>query len=293
MVFPPKIIHMIWFGPYLPVQYELNMVSFASKNPDFRVIIYLDYNVEKFKQRFCRLKNIRVYHYSNMYQEFARRHAPAQVELNRRWLEAERFEEEGNFAAVSDIFRLDVLYYLGGYYFDTDIHCKRALMPVSVPHGMLINTHEDFIPESFFETEDSVAELINNIVIATPFAEAIQLARIKINENYIVYSDREARRAFFRERGSDPYGNKLKGSVINMSGPRIQADIVLAKPYCHIKQDQLVVPKAFHEALDIKCDNSWVPSCKAWVWGYHDQITTGFTKFQALYRKHQARKKLK
>lgn len=281
-MYPPKLIHMVWFGPRLPVQYELNIISFALKNPDFSVRLYLDHNVTVISQRLASFPNIVVLDYATVYSELEESNPDDKVDLNRIFIEAERTLPDGNFAAASDIFRLDLLYYFGGYYIDTDIRCIQSITPVPVPHGILTNT----VYGSY--NLRTGAGIINNLLISTAKANVVQVMREQLQLNYFMgmaTMSTEDIKVFFEKRKQ-----MLKMFVVATSGPSVIGNVLLKEPYATKPQHELIIPNSLLSNLYITCDNSWLPHGALSLKEREKGLHAAATKIQAHYRGRLSRK---
>lgn len=88
----PKIIHQIWLGGEIPEQYRLWGKTFVDKNPGWQYILWDERALERFG-----LVNQKL------------------------------FDKAEKYAFKADIARYEILYRLGGIYFDTDIECMQSL----------------------------------------------------------------------------------------------------------------------------------------------------------------------
>ncbi len=86
----PRIIHFIWFGSPLPERFKPLIASWKKHHPTWEIKIWTDKDVHSF---------------------------PFPYDTERA------FKQARNFGEKSDIFRLIVLYYIGGLYLDVDFEC--------------------------------------------------------------------------------------------------------------------------------------------------------------------------
>lgn len=95
----PKIIHQIWLGSPLPEQYESFVQSWIDLHPEWEHKIWNDEDAASYTFIDDRLR--------------------------------EAFERETNWAVKADIWRLDILFQIGGIYADPDFLAIRPLDPVA------------------------------------------------------------------------------------------------------------------------------------------------------------------
>ena len=123
----PKIIHHIWLGSPLPKKYLEFINTWKRKNPLWKFILWDEKKLEDLD-----MINKTLY-----------------LKLN-------------NYGAKSDVARLEILYKMGGFYFDTDFECFKK-----IDEELLFN---DFIAGTVF---NSFPELANGFLAAKPFSEFI------------------------------------------------------------------------------------------------------------------------
>jgi hypothetical protein len=137
----PKVINFIWVGKPIPDKYEQNIKRWAELNPTYQFQLWVDSTLLKDhratpaqeSQRFTSHKNIKVIDLVKdpLYQKMN----------NRRYFEDELSGQAKNYAAASDILRVEILYQYGGIYFDTDTYPTADPLPVAgllAEHGILI-----------------------------------------------------------------------------------------------------------------------------------------------------------
>jgi len=108
-----KDIHMIWVGSALPRKYVRGPVTFANQNPSYRVHLWLDNHT---LDRLHGVKWVDGMILHNVNEE--------------DWTNADLVKEATNYAMISDILRLEIIYRFGGIYADIDSVSLRPFGPV-------------------------------------------------------------------------------------------------------------------------------------------------------------------
>ena len=133
-----QILHRIWFGSMIPENYQNHILKFKELNPEFKIIIWTDFNNLKTEEiqdftRFCNdnkilLKNIREHPYFVNFDLIIE-------ELNA----AQRApKEKFRYARASDLARISILINQGGIYTDTDTRANEELYSPELPFGFVI-----------------------------------------------------------------------------------------------------------------------------------------------------------
>lgn len=92
----PKIIHQIWIGSLVPKKYLVMMESWKKMHPDWTYILWTNKDIDSFP-----------------------------------FINKKLFHEAKNYGLKADIWRLEILYYYGGLYVDTDVEC---IKPMDILH---------------------------------------------------------------------------------------------------------------------------------------------------------------
>ncbi|XP_023335559.1 inositol phosphoceramide mannosyltransferase 3 [Eurytemora carolleeae] len=108
----PKLIHMVWVGSSLPLEYYKGPLSAVQYNPDYEVFLWLDEHTPV-KEDLQNHPNIKI---KNIKDDV--------------WLNQDLLDQCTNFAMFTDILRMDILYKYGGIYLDMDSLVKRRFGPV-------------------------------------------------------------------------------------------------------------------------------------------------------------------
>ena len=174
----PKKLHFIWVGKNISEEYINNIKSFAAKNPDYEINLWLD-KIFHFERTFSQMDspqfkfNLRDIHKIRQKMDF----------LTDSFLQREMSGVYPNFAAASDILRLYILDQEGGIYIDTD------LKPVSdklasfgtldAKYGFLANIHVN-------DSESGLDRwtLNNNIIAASPGSQILTILKTKLLNRY-------------------------------------------------------------------------------------------------------------
>jgi hypothetical protein len=279
----PRTIHIIWFGPILWLPYELNILRLILNNQDFLIRIYRDQDVELTRSKFRAYRNVRVIDYRDVYRTLAQDYPDSS--LNLPMLEAELSVANGNLAAASDIFRIDLLMYEGGYYVDTDLVCLSSFIEPpseSLPHGFKIHA-DKFI--KFKELRDSQALFNNDFMMAIPEAPVIQHIRKTIHENYQKKSNGDLT-AYLQKRAkmdSDSY----RFEILETSGPDgidYAMKTLWSRYDCIYSQDIYLLPVQM-PYLKFQSDMSWLPTGALALKDEHLRMQAGAEKLQRSYRK--------
>jgi hypothetical protein len=133
----PKNIHFIWIGNQIPAKYLENIVSFAETNPDYQVKVWTDR-----PEQFASLSGL----VSTKSIDDAIRAMPKPLqEYFFHEIQAPGYSDENeklipNFAAASDLLRVEILKLEGGIYIDTDTSLieKKGFGDIDAPLGYLV-----------------------------------------------------------------------------------------------------------------------------------------------------------
>lgn len=90
----PPIVHIIWMGSTPPPAVELAIESWKKHNPNYRIKLWTDKDIQNFAWSSDRSENF--------------------------------FKKGKNWAEKSDILRFEILYQFGGIYSDTDVICLNS-----------------------------------------------------------------------------------------------------------------------------------------------------------------------
>eukprot|EP00397_Hematodinium_sp_SG-2012_P053219 GEMP01063398.1.p1 GENE.GEMP01063398.1~~GEMP01063398.1.p1 ORF type:complete len:387 (+),score=74.37 GEMP01063398.1:111-1271(+) len=143
----PRIIHFIWIGSTLPAKYAVTVAAAMEKNPNFAVMLWLEFPLKEAETEFLAGKAA------------GRPAGPVVAKL----LDEEVFRaaavlaEETNPGTKTDVYRLELLYKYGGIYMDTDM---------LVQHGY--DAYGSFFRWPFVIYEPNVYMNISNDLFGVP-----------------------------------------------------------------------------------------------------------------------------
>jgi hypothetical protein len=136
----PRIMHRIWFGSFLPSDYQEYLFNFKKHNPHFRIMLWTDFDglslkeINEFKT-FCLENNIiliNIREHSDLLN-----YSLIEQELD----EGNRYDTQNkgvHLVRASDLARVSILYLLGGLYSDTDTDCCKPLPDFNLDVGLII-----------------------------------------------------------------------------------------------------------------------------------------------------------
>ncbi len=275
-MYPPQIIHMVWFG-HLPCDYEINVVRWASLHREFQINLYVNQDVELLRHKFASLVNLTVIHYLDIYCD-----AADDLYLNLEYLNAELTLTGGNLAAASDIFRLDVLYQLGGYYFDTDIYCKQPIVPIDLTYGFQFNTRGGAVKK---HTGDGTC---NDIIIAHKNTDFLRQVRALVHSEYQSAKVEASNLALFfvSKRNSHPRLMKMLVHLMSGAGPlgRVATSIAKQGDNYYDEMDKMMLSARLLKCLLIEKHNTWLPSGQEAMLSRQAAMQQAALTFQRMYR---------
>lgn len=117
----PKKVHFVWIGKRIPQQYINNIRSFVVRNPDYEFNLWIDHPMNFLHSE--ALLDAAKLHLRIRDLNEAATHLPCEL---RAIFERERHGVYPNFAAASDIVRVQILLEEGGIYFDTDVFMREG-----------------------------------------------------------------------------------------------------------------------------------------------------------------------
>ncbi len=137
----PKKVHFVWMGKRIPQKYIDNIRSFIIRNPDYEFNLWLDRPMN-YELSLALLDAGQLPLRTRSFQETL----PHLPPLLQSYFERERNGVFPNFAAASDIIRIQILIDEGGVYFDTDVFMEEkfndsisSLGNIYAPFGFLFN----------------------------------------------------------------------------------------------------------------------------------------------------------
>ena len=107
----PKIIHQIWIGSKVPKKYHLLMETWKKKHPDWTFKLWTDEDINNFP-----------------------------------FINKKAFDDAKNYGLKSDIWRIEILFYYGGLYVDTDFECIKPFDILHHSHDFYVGLICDVIP---------------------------------------------------------------------------------------------------------------------------------------------------
>ena len=272
-MFPEKSIYLIWFGSQIPFNYELNVIHWAIKNPSFSVYLYLDDNILKYKYKLSSFENIVVRNYKDFYVSQKDNKGSS---LNCEYLNMELTMRNGNKAAASDIFRLDLLYFLGGYYFDLDITCQKTISEEYLEYGFRFNIgYGCFNPISF-------SGVCNDILVANKRSKLLGRVRAHLHDTY-----GESIKMF--ETAQKFFDQKIVSTfhrVLWNSGPGMMADSLSMSEAINYSSTLLMISDRLRESVKIQYDNSWLSDGMVFLETRDKALLTASNKIKNWYRQH-------
>lgn len=134
MLKAPKKMHFIWIGTKIPQKYINNIKTWIETNPDYQAYLWIDSATVPPAREYDHLSKIEaIAQAKKAGAEIIDLASPdnqfLQGAKNARWYNDEASGAYANYAAASDILRLEILLKEGGVYIDTDIQ------PSSTPLG--------------------------------------------------------------------------------------------------------------------------------------------------------------
>lgn len=130
----PKKLHFVWMGKKLPQEYLNNIRSFVSRNPDYEANLWID-KQNSFENPNS-IQDVGSLPIKIRKLDDAIAHLPKELKVT---FEKERSGVFPNFAAASDIVRVQILIDEGGIYFDTDVFMKESRNPTHSNRYQLLN----------------------------------------------------------------------------------------------------------------------------------------------------------
>lgn len=200
MPFVPKKLHAVWLGDILKDEGKKNIADWAYKNPDYEANIWIDSSTfltgdskEAITQKkaylefktWAKAHNIwindinplsndpdpRVRHQSALFNHME----------NKANYQNELINPGSNYAAASDILRVEILYHLGGVYIDADdLHTglyPLGSLDVSDQAGILLHVCGN--------------KLNNDLIASIPKGKVISTYRDAIKNNYQIHYQRD------------------------------------------------------------------------------------------------------
>jgi len=114
----PKLIHFIWLDHPLPTKYAANIARVMEVNPDRLVMLWVN-EAAKNVDKLVKMLNINGTEGSGAIKRLRVMYID---EYKDRFLNWDIIQNQTNVGARSDWFRLEVVYWYGGIYMDTDAH---------------------------------------------------------------------------------------------------------------------------------------------------------------------------
>lgn len=130
--FPTDIIHLIWFGDHIPWHYEQHVFRWVENNPQHTIWVHVGLNklaIQALNQRFAPLVmtgRLKFFDFLDILATMNTELATTDeervlVKTAQNYLLDEITLPNGSLAAASDILRILLLYFFGGWYVDFDL----------------------------------------------------------------------------------------------------------------------------------------------------------------------------
>lgn len=186
----PRCFHFIWFGSCLPTQYQKNILSFKSCNPDYPLILWTDYETLSQEDRaamehFCATQGIEI---RNIRHQELTNQDLIDSELDRSLIDRKEMARI-HYVRASDLARVAILIKHGGIYNDTDSECTKAFPEqINLPHGFL--SQKSFWNNLTLEKnrESLIVEVFYHFMIAEPNNAILKLAAKISRLDYETYN---------------------------------------------------------------------------------------------------------
>lgn len=114
----PKLIHFIWLDHPLPTKYAANIARVMEVNPDRLVMLWVN-EAAKNVNKLANMLNSNITEGSGAIKRLRMMYID---DYKDRFLNWDIIQNQTNVGARSDWFRLEVVYWYGGIYMDTDAH---------------------------------------------------------------------------------------------------------------------------------------------------------------------------
>lgn len=184
-----KILHFIWFGSCLPLQYQLNILSFQTFNPTYKIKLWIDPKAlspvdKSAMDTFSSLNSIPL---CNIRDSVLLNQDLIIEELDSA--EADRKENARlHFVRASDLARIAILYDEGGIYLDTDTTCIATIpQDIQLKQGFLSQT-TGINELNFAENPDVLLEAIYyHFMVAEPHNQILELTAAISRVDYASY----------------------------------------------------------------------------------------------------------
>ena len=215
----PKKIIFIWVGPPIPDKYIENIKRWQAKNPDYEVNLWTDtatthpdfISQAEEKNKLLASHGVKIRNLSSNDKALL-----AQA-FNEQFYMDEVTGEDANFAAASDILRLEILAREGGVYIDTDTE------PTNERLGDIVVNDCGFAKP---------AGPTNDVLCATPGSPMIDDFRKQIRENYVaLYNTKQhvqLNQAVDMHRSIKPWKARLE-TTLDWTGPGAMLPVIQKK----------------------------------------------------------------
>lgn len=180
----PNLIHVIWLGSPLREKHSERLIKWRTQNPEHQVNLWIDKSLLTSNQHaqiadFVSLHGLNLCDVSKLYtKEMAHF-----FEFLKDYYDIPKYMVK-NYSVPSDIYRFLILYFYGGWYFDTDIECINPLkVDMEIPYGF----------KFYFEYEgDKILSCAPSILAAAPknifVAKAIQVLTAMVSaKSFAIY----------------------------------------------------------------------------------------------------------
>jgi mannosyltransferase OCH1-like enzyme len=238
----PKKLHAIWLGGILEQPCKKNIEDWKNKNPDYEMNVWIDSstyltsNSEESRQQkdqYIQFKNwaktnkIIINDINPNSQDsdpnLVKRPAIFKGMPNKKYYLDELRDPGSNYAAASDILRVELLYQEGGVYFDAkDVYPAQPLgsLEVSEEEGILVRGWGN----------SSIRSVNNDLMASIPAGNTISAYRQAIKEKYAeLYSKDEAYLSAHRFQQLSSFRTKRHDrrlSTMKLSGPTLLKTIL-------------------------------------------------------------------
>lgn len=154
----PQLLHRVWFGSFLPTNYQKNLLQFAQLNSSSTLLLWTDFGTisESEQQQFiefCQIHHIELHNI----QEHPKLTNMALIREELDRAQSEPQHRLLHLVRASDLARIAILIEHGGIYTDTDTVSLNPLPTLSLPFGFLAK-YDPITQIELINTLDSIPD---------------------------------------------------------------------------------------------------------------------------------------
>ena len=282
---PTDIIHLIWFGDHIPIHYEMNIIRWVENNPKHLVYVHVGLNrenIQQFNHRFLRFTStgrLKFLDFLETLETITTELATTTEEHNlikdaQHYLLEELIQPLGNLAAASDIYRILLLYFYGGWYVDLDLtpELKNNLtnkFTVDKKYYLCISTSstysclplaKDHLLKFGFQIyqEDAKKVICNHLIASKPKSLLIKIILQHLIKNYqqLMIGMSRSIEAYFSFRQQN-----LRHWIIYVTGPNAIVEALGEKGdgSLEISDPEYFIPPRIIQNIKLNYDHTWLP----------------------------------